>query len=1125
MKTTISLVIFSLCLPVFLLSTDADARSYRKSRRKHQGFKQKKKVYKMKKVKRKKRVISGMKKTGPAKLNTFSRFLKESERKRTEERIRLLKELLGNTEDTDEEKPKLYFELAELYYKMSKYFDFEANRYDDYKGTKSWAQKKPLQQQARVKMRDFRQKAVNVYRTIIKKHQNFKKLCMTYYFLGKNLFEMGKQKAALREFSAMLSRYRNSYPGCPFIPDAYLAFGEYYFNNNSVRTALKRYQNVLYFKKSRVYGYAMYKIAWCHYNLVDYPTALKKFVAVVQHAKNGSGKIRLLKEALRDMVITYSQVKNPSYPANAERYFLQVGGEENYIKMLQNLGIMYRQQGKFDAVITIYSTLIRLNKESPKTLFYQLYITQAVDRSGNKSKVLAAVRKLGRLIRYFRKRGGGGKIYKNAIREIKAQLREFAKHRHYIAQKTQEKRYYRQAQLFYSAYLDLFPKEKDSYTMRFWYAELLYKLNKLKAAAKHYRLCVELNPKGKFSKDAAFNTILVYDRLMKRKRIDVGNLSKKKKNLTKRKIPPVAKGFLGACNMYIKYFPKDKNSIDVSYKAALLFYKFNHLNKALPQFYFLVKKYPKHKYAVYAAFFILDTFKLQKNWRLLSKESWRFYRQPGLGDAKFKKELRELIVGSGIKICEEIKNKQKDCLQAAKCFYKFSSEFPDKRKLASLALYNAASNYFCAKMPEKALQLRHEFLDKYSKTKIRPKLVQGTILNLANLYSKRANFSKAAGLYEEYASKYSDKKRIPCITQAALFREAMGETDKAIKHYRTILGDKKYKRKKPKEFIARYLYLTKIFYEQGSKGRANYFKMARTFMKKGMGTKSQQIFIRMQFARLRHKLGFSRSAKKIYKEIPYYYKRLKSRDKKNAFYYNKAREAMANIVFMQAEEAFKKYTKVKFGKRMVLKAMEKRMKEKEKLSLEAVKLYKKVTKYSQAEWTIAAFYRIGKLFQNYANFLYKAPMPDFQKQATKAVMKLLKKKRIPYRLRKKYARKLAPRLVPKIQMKYQDKISAQVAPYEDKAVEYFNLSIKASHKTREYNKWSDLALIALQKLRPSTPRLLETPPKAGYSVSGFAYKNAIMGELDAMPKPRPKPIKPSKIKAGKKQASLSPRKP
>ena len=96
-----------------------------------------------------------------------------------------------------------------------------------------------------------------------------------------------KKEDQAREF---FHRLIKDYPNSKYIPDAYLSFAEYYFDKGEMENALKFYEKVQQFPKSRVYGYASYKKGWCYFNLGDYKTALETFVGVVRMTQDGEGQ-------------------------------------------------------------------------------------------------------------------------------------------------------------------------------------------------------------------------------------------------------------------------------------------------------------------------------------------------------------------------------------------------------------------------------------------------------------------------------------------------------------------------------------------------------------------------------------------------------------------------------------------------------------------------------------------------------------------------------------------------------------------------------------------------------------------------------------------------------------------
>src|SRR5512133_2286562 len=178
----------------------------------------------------------------------------------------------GSVEDT----PQWYFRLAELLWEESQYFFFEANRRDDRptaRGTKGApretarlrGEKKALERESA----RHKDQAVALYKAIVAKYPKYPRLDEVLYFLAENLSKRNRNDPdALKAYRALIQRF----PQSRFVPDAWMAFGEYYFEKanasdrvGNLKKALEAYKKAASYQESSVYGYALYKQGWVHY--------------------------------------------------------------------------------------------------------------------------------------------------------------------------------------------------------------------------------------------------------------------------------------------------------------------------------------------------------------------------------------------------------------------------------------------------------------------------------------------------------------------------------------------------------------------------------------------------------------------------------------------------------------------------------------------------------------------------------------------------------------------------------------------------------------------------------------------------------------------------------------------
>lgn len=183
------------------------------------------------------------------------------------------------------------------------------------------------------------------------------------------------EKALRQQARRVYRELIKNYPNSRFIPHAYLSFGEYYYNEGEMENALAFYQRVAQYSSSEVYGYSIYKIAWCHQNLQDSREAVSQFVQVIQHGSSNpqarlSGDLTRL--AKREIVAPFSQAFPPS---RAWTFFKRVGGNEA-VWMMEALAEQYVLRNRWTEAAGTYRSLIVENQGSVRVSFYRTRLTE-----------------------------------------------------------------------------------------------------------------------------------------------------------------------------------------------------------------------------------------------------------------------------------------------------------------------------------------------------------------------------------------------------------------------------------------------------------------------------------------------------------------------------------------------------------------------------------------------------------------------------------------------------------------------------------------------------------------------------------------------------------------------------
>ena len=208
------------------------------------------------------------------------------------------------------------------------------------------------------------------------------------------LWDQGQQKEALKTCKDLIKNY----PTSKYVPDAYLMFGEFYFDHAKIEKALMAYKKVTEFKDSKVYSYALYKTGWCYFNRQEFKRALEQFVAVVKHCdkqKRETGQEpKLRREALNDTVLAYSHAGK----ANAAPAFFKRLAPQEALSLLEKLAGMYYGNAKLQDAVLLYQHLLANEQCSPKELVYQKKIVDCIIQTDNQ---IRTIKEAGRLVVLF----------------------------------------------------------------------------------------------------------------------------------------------------------------------------------------------------------------------------------------------------------------------------------------------------------------------------------------------------------------------------------------------------------------------------------------------------------------------------------------------------------------------------------------------------------------------------------------------------------------------------------------------------------------------------------------------------------------------------------------------------
>jgi tetratricopeptide (TPR) repeat protein len=159
------------------------------------------------------------------------------------------------------------------------------------------------------------------------------------------------------------------HPSSRYIPNAYLAFGEMFFEEaakdpSKWDLAIAAYNEVIKYPPpdNKVYGYAWYKRGWANTSKGEYDQALNSFKKTIDYCMQYSqisGNARLADAARKDIVFAYVQKGSPTAAYN---FFRTISGDtppdnDRTFKMMDDLGQSYIDTGHYPDAIAVYKDL------------------------------------------------------------------------------------------------------------------------------------------------------------------------------------------------------------------------------------------------------------------------------------------------------------------------------------------------------------------------------------------------------------------------------------------------------------------------------------------------------------------------------------------------------------------------------------------------------------------------------------------------------------------------------------------------------------------------------------------------------------------------------------------------
>lgn len=506
-----------------------------------------------------------------------------------------------------------------------------------------------------------RASAIKYYAMMKDQYPNYSKLDEVLYYLAYEYEQAKDLQNARKVYFELIEKS----PQSPYIPNAYLAFGELFFGEaqgdpSKWDLAAAAYREVIKFPppKNKAYGYARYKLGYVHWNKGEYPETLNEFKSVIEFGDKYSdlpNAKQLQKSARRDLIPVYAA---SGAPTKAYSFFKPLAGDsggsdEKTIDMMNELGFAYLDTGHYPEGIALYQDLMNRDK-GDRYCHYQTQITTAVSamKSSDKEAIRKEMDKQVELRNNFIKDKHSEKSKLECSNRTAELLAETAMSWHLEAvgsggvRGTGDKKTMDLASYLYKKVADTFKTEdfnkfefprivKDDwptlYKVKYAMADLLYFQQRWEECGPAFDSVVQEDPKGADAAEAAYAAVLCYNKMYDQ--MYQGNADKKGKGLgpkgaqadpkdkgksewekfKPKDFTPLQKGMINAFNRYVCFIkPKEGDNealeqyIDVKYARARTYFEAQHWEEAALGFRDIALNHSTKDAGIYAAQLYLE---------------------------------------------------------------------------------------------------------------------------------------------------------------------------------------------------------------------------------------------------------------------------------------------------------------------------------------------------------------------------------------------------------------------------------------------------------------------------------------------------------------------------------------
>ena len=599
-------------------------------------------------------------------------------------------------------------------------------------------------------------------------------------------------------------RLLDQHPQSPYVPDAYLAFADYYFDTDELDNAAAFYDKVLQFPQARAYQLAAYRRGWVDLNQRRPDDAPPRFLAVARDTAGDARQAALHGAAERDFVRAYAEFGKVQLAWAA----LAKLDADRAPALYATLADLYLEQGKVEPAIYALRQLIAKAPGDPAVCRWQADVARATLALPG-ATVDDRAAEIVRVARLYGALAGRGGLPADALAACKddaaALTGELARAWHAEGAKAKDPALLAAADALYDAYLAQFAAAADAGETAYYRAELAWlradlepdaraRTQRWQDAGAQFTAVVRAGAVTphlrQVSADAAVraykNALDVDPRPTLPPPATAAGAA-----VPPQPIPPLEQALLAAMDDYVRYVdvPGDPDRVGMIFLGGEVYRRHHHDDLAIARYVDVIEHHPEHETAYYAANLLLDVLVLAGKDAEVERWTGYFAAHPEFlaagGDqdrAPLGKRIADYQVIAGRHKAEALERAAQasgDLATYVECGRAYLDLFNRDPEVAHAdqLLWNAGVCFEHGRSLSTAIEAFTELRERFPAS---PEAARA-LARLGAAYAQVAYYDRAATMYEEYARRYGKERDADDLMNDAVFyRKGTGDDAAAI---------------------------------------------------------------------------------------------------------------------------------------------------------------------------------------------------------------------------------------------------------------------------------------------------------------------------------------------------------